>query len=143
MQSLKHTAARGVRSKVSVSVCPRQLRGACSLRRPSHAGAADAQHEGTVTGEHMIKTVGKVQQCPHAVDLKMQSQTLVELLSTGGPDYSLPSRNLAMELVRVTEAAALAAGRWMGELACSWRAAASQILCSMVMPLPALVPPLC
>ncbi|MDY7042316.1 MAG: fructose-bisphosphatase class II, partial [Chloroflexota bacterium] len=26
----------------------------------------------------------------------------------------LPDRNLAMELVRVTEAAALAAGRWMG-----------------------------
>ena len=27
----------------------------------------------------------------------------------------LPDRNLAMELVRVTEAAALASGRWVGE----------------------------
>src|SRR6202049_5206061 len=31
--------------------------------------------------------------------------------SLGGP---APDRNLAMELVRVTEAAAMAAGRWMG-----------------------------
>jgi hypothetical protein len=30
----------------------------------------------------------------------------------GGPDYTAPSRNLALELVRVTEAAALAAARW-------------------------------
>jgi hypothetical protein len=33
-----------------------------------------------------------------------------------GPDYSRPERNLALELVRVTEAAALAAGRWCGTL---------------------------
>jgi fructose-1,6-bisphosphatase II len=33
-----------------------------------------------------------------------------------GPDYSsFPSRNLALELVRVTEAAALASGRWLGK----------------------------
>ncbi len=31
-----------------------------------------------------------------------------------GPDRQAPDRNLAMELVRVTEAAAMAAGRWMG-----------------------------
>ena len=30
------------------------------------------------------------------------------------PDPQAPDRNLAMELVRVTEAAAMAAGRWMG-----------------------------
>src|SRR5262245_13322447 len=30
------------------------------------------------------------------------------------PMRQLPDRNLAMELVRVTEAAALAAGRWVG-----------------------------
>lgn len=29
-----------------------------------------------------------------------------------GPDYTAPSRNLALELVRVTEAAALSAARW-------------------------------
>lgn len=29
-----------------------------------------------------------------------------------GPDYTVPSRNLALELVRVTEAAALASARW-------------------------------
>lgn len=32
-----------------------------------------------------------------------------------GPDYSAVQRNLALELVRVTEAAALAAGRWFGK----------------------------
>lgn len=32
-----------------------------------------------------------------------------------GPDYSAVQRNLALELVRVTEAAALASGRWMGK----------------------------
>ena len=30
------------------------------------------------------------------------------------PEHQAPDRNLAMELVRVTEAAAMAAGRWMG-----------------------------
>jgi fructose-1,6-bisphosphatase II len=29
-------------------------------------------------------------------------------------DFSEPTRNLALEIVRVTEAAALASGRWMG-----------------------------
>ncbi len=32
-----------------------------------------------------------------------------------GPDYSTVQRNLALELVRVTEAAALASGRWFGK----------------------------
>lgn len=32
-----------------------------------------------------------------------------------GPDYTQVSRNLALELVRVTEAAALASGRWLGK----------------------------
>lgn len=32
-----------------------------------------------------------------------------------GPDYSSVQRNMALELVRVTEAAALAAGRWFGK----------------------------
>jgi len=36
--------------------------------------------------------------------------------AAAGPDYSsFPSRNLALELVRVTEAAALASGRWLGK----------------------------
>lgn len=37
------------------------------------------------------------------------------LPSTPGPDYTKLQRNLALELVRVTEAAALAAGRWFGK----------------------------
>lgn len=32
-----------------------------------------------------------------------------------GPDYSAIQRNLALDLVRVTEAAALASGRWFGK----------------------------
>ena len=35
------------------------------------------------------------------------------MTNTAG-DRELPDRNLAMELVRVTEAAALASGRWVG-----------------------------
>lgn len=35
--------------------------------------------------------------------------------AVAGPDYSAVQRNLALELVRVTEAAALAAGRWFGK----------------------------
>ena len=31
-----------------------------------------------------------------------------------GPDYDVVTRNLALELVRVTEAAAIQSGRWMG-----------------------------
>lgn len=37
------------------------------------------------------------------------------LAADEGPDYSRPKRNLALELVRVTEAGALASGRWMGK----------------------------
>jgi fructose-1,6-bisphosphatase II len=32
-----------------------------------------------------------------------------------GPDYQNVQRNLALELVRVTEAAALAGGKWYGK----------------------------
>jgi hypothetical protein len=35
--------------------------------------------------------------------------------SSSGPDYTKVQRNLALELVRVTEAAALASGRWFGK----------------------------
>lgn len=35
--------------------------------------------------------------------------------SSAGPDYTQPSRNLALELVRVTEAAALASAKWFGK----------------------------
>src|SRR3977135_4143956 len=35
-------------------------------------------------------------------------------MTTSSPTPQAPDRNLAMELVRVTEAAALAAARWMG-----------------------------
>lgn len=41
--------------------------------------------------------------------------TATEHLGEAGPDYTLVSRNLALELVRVTEAAALAGGRWLGK----------------------------
>jgi fructose-1,6-bisphosphatase II len=33
----------------------------------------------------------------------------------GGPDYTIVTRNLALELVRVTEAAALAGAQWLGK----------------------------
>ena len=41
----------------------------------------------------------------------MSEQSLPEEPHTG---YERPDRNLALELVRVTEAAALAGGRWVG-----------------------------
>lgn len=37
------------------------------------------------------------------------------LLRAGGPDYSVVTRNLALELVRVTEAAALSGAAWLGK----------------------------
>jgi hypothetical protein len=37
------------------------------------------------------------------------------LCYAGGPDYSEVTRNLALELVRVTEAAALAGAGWLGK----------------------------
>jgi len=42
------------------------------------------------------------------------SDTLEEPRQQGAPAPTVPDRNLALELVRVTEAAALAAGRWIG-----------------------------
>lgn len=39
----------------------------------------------------------------------------VKCAASLGPDYSKVQRNLALELVRVTEAAALASGRWFGK----------------------------
>lgn len=57
--------------------------------------------------------------CPFPTSLATCSCTLllyncfaVCVFAAGGPDYTAPSRNLALELVRVTEAAALAAARW-------------------------------
>jgi hypothetical protein len=41
---------------------------------------------------------------------------MLRLAHLAAPDYNLVQRNLALELVRVTEAAALAAGRWLGKV---------------------------
>lgn len=38
------------------------------------------------------------------------------MTSVSGPNYVTVDRNLAMELVRVTEAAALAGGAWLGKV---------------------------
>lgn len=61
----------------------------------------------------------RVQQPPRAVLSPGKPVEATETASstarTGGPDYTAPSRNLALELVRVTEAAALAAARWLGK----------------------------
>lgn len=43
------------------------------------------------------------------------ARTVMTRAGKGGPDYSSVQRNLALELVRVTEAAALASGRWLGK----------------------------
>eukprot|EP00951_Prasinocladus_malaysianus_P005129 scaffold36460_cov25-Prasinocladus_malaysianus.AAC.1 len=39
----------------------------------------------------------------------------VPMHEEGGPNYQTVQRNLALEIVRVTEAAALAAGKWQGK----------------------------
>ncbi|HEY7708398.1 MAG TPA: class II fructose-bisphosphatase [Gaiellaceae bacterium] len=41
-------------------------------------------------------------------------ETAGQAAEQAGPDGKAPDRNLALELVRVTEAAAMAAGRWIG-----------------------------
>jgi len=48
----------------------------------------------------------------------MSELAVTERNATGvgmGPDYSVVQRNLALELVRVTEAAALASAKWLGK----------------------------
>ncbi|GLI67147.1 hypothetical protein VaNZ11_011359 [Volvox africanus] len=70
----------------------------------------------------------RVSQLPSSSDIgelqhlnNLHNQRAASILSVdvqndaGGPDYSVVQRNLALELVRVTEAAALAAGRWFGK----------------------------
>lgn len=37
------------------------------------------------------------------------------IVLAGGPDYGIVTRNLALELVRVTEAAALGGAAWLGK----------------------------
>ncbi|GIL53504.1 hypothetical protein Vafri_9091 [Volvox africanus] len=72
--------------------------------------------------------LARVSQLPSSSDIvelqhlnNLHNQRAASILSVdvqndaGGPDYSLVQRNLALELVRVTEAAALAAGRWFGK----------------------------
>ena len=44
----------------------------------------------------------------------MNCVSSTKTISGGKHDLSEPTRNLALEIVRVTEAAALASGRWMG-----------------------------
>lgn len=36
-------------------------------------------------------------------------------MCAGGPDYEIVTRNLALELVRVTEAAAIGGAAWLGK----------------------------
>ena len=47
--------------------------------------------------------------------------------AAAGPNYVTVDRNLAMELVRVTEAAALAGGAWLGKVG-AWHPASSSTL---------------
>ncbi len=51
----------------------------------------------------------------NAMKLAMIQFSIINDVSTG-PNYKYVQRNLALELVRVTEAAALAAGRWLGKV---------------------------
>lgn len=39
----------------------------------------------------------------------------MHVVFAGGPDYGIVTRNLALELVRVTEAAALGGAAWLGK----------------------------
>ena len=50
-----------------------------------------------------------------------------------GPNYVTVDRNLAMELVRVTEAAALAGGAWLGKVR-TWHPSVAQPVMHVAMP---------
>eukprot|EP01025_Chloroclados_australasicus_P059007 TRINITY_DN744_c0_g1_i4.p1 TRINITY_DN744_c0_g1~~TRINITY_DN744_c0_g1_i4.p1 ORF type:complete len:413 (-),score=51.78 TRINITY_DN744_c0_g1_i4:604-1842(-) len=57
-------------------------------------------------------------QCHHRIDQQSRKSKIVLAQAPkgkSGPDYTSVARNLALELVRVTEAAALAAGKWVGK----------------------------
>ena len=56
--------------------------------------------------------------CAVQRSLALHASTLPHSFSwaaPAGPDYRAVQRNLALELVRVTEAAALAGGKWFGK----------------------------
>ena len=65
------------------------------------------------------KTVMNLVVCAKFVQLRFYLSLSSKILregATGQPDYTYVQRNLALELVRVTEAAALSAGRWLGKV---------------------------
>jgi len=62
------------------------------------------------TAPRLLKSSGHASLC-----LCKQIVCAGAVTGTPGPDYSAVQRNLALELVRVTEAAALASGRWLGK----------------------------
>jgi len=71
-------------------------------------------------GRDRREAMGRAQKRDRAVsqsgveDGRYGDVDIESLRKAAGPDYSSVQRNLALELVRVTEAAALEAGRWFG-----------------------------
>ncbi len=77
--------------------------GACA-----QGGCSTQEHQGRATQEHQ----GNSPQGSHSPQGK--SATPVSVPPALAVPRQAPDRNLALELVRVTEAAAMAAGRWVG-----------------------------
>lgn len=89
------------------------------LQQRQARAKAHVQYHPRMTVRARVSQVAKVPVGPAANGNGEASSTLsndgMSMSAHEGPDYSGVQRNLALELVRVTEAAALAAGRWFGK----------------------------
>ncbi|PNH01875.1 Fructose-1,6-bisphosphatase class 2 [Tetrabaena socialis] len=92
-----------------------QSRPATRLLAPRRALLTAPRHASLV--RRVAQLPGTETESQHAAAARQNAARLVgdDRVRDSGPDYSIVQRNLALELVRVTEAAALAGGRWFGK----------------------------
>uniref|UniRef100_A0A7S1T9Q0 Fructose-bisphosphatase n=1 Tax=Tetraselmis chuii TaxID=63592 RepID=A0A7S1T9Q0_9CHLO len=85
-----------------------------SRPRSSLVAACTASLHGGLHRNHRSKAPTS-KASPKELEYLSNSSFELEGDLTTGPDYHIVQRNLALEIVRVTEAAALAAGKWQGK----------------------------
>mmetsp|Transcript_5219 Transcript_5219/g.9041 ORF Transcript_5219/g.9041 Transcript_5219/m.9041 type:complete len:421 (+) Transcript_5219:115-1377(+) len=95
--------------RASVTAPSRGCRGSPVVHAHAGAGLRGINRPRSIKHD-MPRLVASASSAPeHPMSIEAQD-------NAGGPDYSgIIQRNLALELVRVTEAAALASGRWLGK----------------------------
>lgn len=92
----------------SVKAAARNGNGSTNGRRPARKGTQTAHRDCLITVAQRVDTLRA------GLPLPLHQPKCVLAAKKQGPDYKNVQRNLALELVRVTEAAALAGGKWYG-----------------------------